>query len=95
MAKGRPLQVDRPIRIHILLPESLHNRTQLVLFSELDGRVPYGAMSNLVKELIRDWLDSRELDLTAFGVPGKVRGQQEIITQLTQLLINLQRKEKE
>jgi hypothetical protein len=95
MSKGRPAHVDKPVRVHNAIPESIYNRTQIILYSELEGRVPYGAMSTLVSSLLRDWLETRELDLTAFGILGKVRGQQETISQLTQMLINLQRKERE
>lgn len=55
MAKrGQPAKVDRPVRLEIRLPESLHTRLELLLFSELEGRVPQGKWSAYFESLARD-----------------------------------------
>lgn len=41
----RPRKADRPIPVHVYLPESLHTRLTLLLWSEVEGRIPQGAWS--------------------------------------------------
>ena len=55
----RPKKTDRPRRFEVCLPESVYARLQLELFSELEGKVPFGAMSVLTTRLIDQWLNSR------------------------------------
>lgn len=56
---ARPKKIDRPERLVINIPASIHARVQLELYSQLEGRVPYGATSDLVSQLLTQWLDSR------------------------------------
>lgn len=55
----RPRKLDRPHRLEIQLPESLWTKLNAELYSEIEGRVPHGALSGLVAGLISDWLKSR------------------------------------
>ena len=55
----RPKKLDRPVSVRASIPESLFAKVQIELYSELEGGVPYGAMSNLMTKLISDWLVSR------------------------------------
>lgn len=55
----RPLKIDRPKRVEVQIPESIFAKTQVELYSELEGKVPFGAVSGLVTELLREWLKSR------------------------------------
>ena len=55
----RPFKTDRGKEVVITFPESVHNKLQAALFSELEGKVPYGARSALVTELVREWLKGR------------------------------------
>lgn len=55
----RPRKVDRPTRIEVNLPESLHAKLKLELWSELEGGVPKGAYTNLFSQLVREWLEAR------------------------------------
>ena len=50
----RPKKVDRPIEKSINIPESLVAQVELHLFSELEGRVPFGAWSELMKKLLKE-----------------------------------------
>ncbi len=52
-------KIDRPVRLSGYLPQSIYDKLQLELFSELEGRVPHGAHSELLTELITKWLISR------------------------------------
>lgn len=53
----RPLKVDRPSKVHIYFPESVMARLRLELYSELEARVPHGAISQFVVEAVREKLD--------------------------------------
>lgn len=55
----RPLKVDRPVGVKVCLPQSIHDKLKRELYSEIEGRVPYGAQSELVELLVTDWLKSR------------------------------------
>lgn len=55
----RPLKVDRPKALKLQLPGSLHDKLMRELYSEVEGRVPFGAISTLGEELVTDWLRSR------------------------------------
>ena len=48
----KPRRVDRPIEKSINLPVSLCTKIDLLLYSELEGRVPHGAWSKLVAQLL-------------------------------------------
>lgn len=48
----KPRRVDRPIEKSINLPISLCTKIDLLLYSELEGRVPHGAWSKLVAQLL-------------------------------------------
>lgn len=56
---ARPPRVDRPVRVEVQLPQSVHSKLQIELYSEVEGRVPHGAFSNLMKELVSAWLRTR------------------------------------
>lgn len=59
----RVKRVDRPVRLEITLPESVSAAVELELFSDIEGRVPYGARSKLIEQLLRGWLESRGVAL--------------------------------
>lgn len=56
----RPRLADRPIRLEIKIPESLHARIQLALYSPAEQRVPHGAWSALIKTLLTKAFNQRE-----------------------------------
>lgn len=55
----RPKHIDPPVRQDINLPKSVYDKMKTELYSEVEGRVPYGAMSALVTELVTQWLEQR------------------------------------
>ncbi len=55
----RQRKIDRPKRVEIYLPGSILEKARQELYSELEGRVPFGAMSALGTELFIEWLKSR------------------------------------
>lgn len=54
---ARPRKADRPVRLEISLPESLHSKLSIILFSSAEGRVPQGAWSSFFETLARQALD--------------------------------------
>ena len=58
----RPKKVDRTQRIEVQIPASILTKVKLELYSELEGRVPFGSMSELTTELMTDWLKARGIE---------------------------------
>lgn len=52
----KPQRVDRPVEKSISLPRSLTTQVDLLLYSELEARVPHGAWAKLVEQLLRQHL---------------------------------------
>lgn len=48
---------DPPIQLRVSIPLSLNQRLEAFLHSELDEGVPYGARSDLVSELLMQYLN--------------------------------------
>lgn len=55
----RPKKTDRPIEKSVNLPESIVAQVEIHLFSELEGKVPFGAWSELMKGLLKEWLEKK------------------------------------
>ena len=66
---ARPRKTDRPIEKNLSLPQSLVTRVELELFSELEGRVPFGAWQRYVVRLIESDLATAEQHRIAAGGP--------------------------
>lgn len=56
----RPKKTDRPIEKNISLPQSIVARIELELYSELEGRVPFGAWQKYIVALIEADLARRK-----------------------------------
>jgi hypothetical protein len=55
----RPLKVDRPVALKVWLPTSINDKVKRELYSEVEGKVPFGAQSELVEILLTEWLKGR------------------------------------
>jgi hypothetical protein len=53
----RPRKGDREA-VHLTLDKNLKGRVDLFLFSNVEGRVPYGAWVELIDGLLRQWLNN-------------------------------------
>lgn len=53
---ARPRKTDRPVEKSISMRASLVAEVDLHLFSELEGKVPFGAWSKLVEQLLTDYM---------------------------------------
>jgi hypothetical protein len=56
---GRRRKIDRPRPLEIQLPESIRSKVDAELYSELEGRIPFGAYSRLSEQLFTEWLEKR------------------------------------
>lgn len=66
---ARPRKTDRPQEKNISLPQSLVARVELELFSELEGRVPFGAWQKYIVRLIEADMATAEQHRIAAGGP--------------------------
>lgn len=57
---ARPKSINRPIEKKLSLDPDLVTKTELLLFSDLEGRVPYGAWSGLIEQLLREHFNRAE-----------------------------------
>ena len=57
---ARPKLIDRPRRLEFHIPSSLYERLERQLHSELEGRVPHGAMSDCLSFLVEEWVTKQE-----------------------------------
>lgn len=53
---ARPKKIDRPVEKRIMLPESLVARVELELYSDLEGKVPFGAWQRFLVDIIEERL---------------------------------------
>lgn len=84
----RKPNIDKPQRLEISFPESEKGQLDLLLLSEVEGRVPLGSYSNFFRERLREYLDWKRIDLGAFGFPPGyfVSGPKEMIQLLEERL---------
>lgn len=73
MTRGRKPLVDPSVSTNLHLPESVRTRIDLLLFSELEGRVPKGAYQRFFLERLNDFFTTRALDLAPYlgSLPGE------------------------
>ena len=86
----RRKEIDHKGLISIRFPDSLRGELTLHLWSELDGRVPYGTWSTFFIERAREYLSNVRLDLAPYAgtEPGVfvVSGSDLAIAELKKLL---------
>lgn len=56
---ARPRKIDRPVGKTIHFPQSLAVQVDLMLYSEVEGRVPLGAWQKYLCELIKADMEKR------------------------------------
>lgn len=50
---------DPSVKFQVHIPGSVYAKVSLELFSEVEGKIPFGALSYLVTDLLRKWLSER------------------------------------
>lgn len=77
-------------RLHVRLPGDLATKVELLLFSEAEGRVPYGAYQEFITRRLTEFFEDKPLDLAPFlgTLPGEavVRGKLPTIHRLMTFL---------
>mgnify|MGYP001494844406 CR=1 FL=1 len=59
---ARPRKAIRPVEKTISLPEDLVAKVELELYSDVEGKVPFGAWQRYLERLIRADLEQRMTD---------------------------------
>lgn len=83
----RPLAPSRPLEVAI--DPALRAKLDALLFSESEGRIPYGAYAKFFNRALRALLDYETLDLRPFGIMGAVRGPHLVVDALQKKLSDL------
>lgn len=85
----RKPNVDRPVYLQFMMPESIRAWLDLYLFSPLEGRVPKGRYQEFLLARIQEYRTWKKLDLTPFGLPGTIAGPKDSIDALERKLNNV------
>ena len=84
---ARPPSSIPMVRQNLTIPAEMAARIDLLLFSELEGRVPQGAYQTFFTRLLREYFESNELDLTPYGLAGmSVRGNPYTLAKLAEAI---------
>jgi len=72
VTRGRRPNIEPSVATNLHLPETVRTRLDLLLFSELEGRVPKGAYQRFFLERLQEFFTTKSKDLSAqLGlVPG-------------------------
>lgn len=72
MTRGRKPNVEPTSSINLHLPETLRARLDLILYSELEGRVPKGSYLRFFSARLVEFFEHRALDLAPYlnALPG-------------------------
>lgn len=57
---SRHRRPDAPMRLHVILPQSLFARFELLLHDPIRGKARYGERSAIIESLLREWVAARE-----------------------------------
>jgi hypothetical protein len=53
--------IDRPRKVEVQIPSSVWDKVQNELYSDVEGKIPFGATSRLATQLFIDWLKARKV----------------------------------
>jgi hypothetical protein len=56
---ARPKKILRTIQKNIGIPEDLAARLELELYSEIEGKIPFGAQQEFFTKLLREYFEGR------------------------------------
>ena len=70
----RPKNTIPSVAVSIALPQDLAQKVEVLLFSELEGRVPHGKKSEFFTQLVREYFRTQAAaDLAQGDVDGQGR----------------------
>jgi hypothetical protein len=61
---ARPKKLIRTVYKNIALPEDLAAKVELELYSEVEGKIPFGAQQEFFSRLLREYFDNRAGSVT-------------------------------
>lgn len=69
----RPRAIVPNRNVHTTLPAELATRLEIFLWSESEGRVPKGALQTFLIQRIREYFETRQMDLSPYlgSLPGE------------------------
>lgn len=67
---ARPPKAERSRRFDVYLPETLAVRIEMLLFSEVENRIPHGEISKFFETLARKALDNPQSHTLSEGAPN-------------------------
>lgn len=84
----KPKNTSPPTRLDLQIPEDLRARLDLMLYSELEGRIPHGEYTRFFCARLREHFEWVRLDLEAFGLPPGyfITGPREMVDKLKSTL---------
>ena len=62
-----------PVQLNVALPLDIHTQLTSYLYSELEGRVPHGAYSRFLIDLLKTHFAGKELELSPY-IPNAAPG---------------------
>lgn len=65
----KPKKTLRSVQMNIAMPEDLAAKIQLELYSDLEGKIPFGAQSEFFAMLVRDYF-STTVEEVVFNEPN-------------------------
>lgn len=84
----RRANIDPPTRLELKLPESVRTKLDLLLYSELEKRVPQGRYQAFFLDRLTEFFEWKRLELTPYGFPAGmiILAPRETIEALVQVL---------
>lgn len=70
----RPRKAIRPVEKNISLPQDLVLQVDLLLYSELEGKVPFGAWQRYIERIVREDLARRAQAVSAVPTQETAHG---------------------
>ena len=58
---ARPKKAVKPVEKSLSLPQDIADRIELLLWSDLEGKVPHGEFSKFIEQAVREWFVRREV----------------------------------
>lgn len=85
---SRPAALVPNAHLHIRLAPDLKAKLDLLLFSELEARIPKGAHKDFIESRLREFFDWQVQSLERFGLPDGyfIAGPKEMVQALTNKL---------
>lgn len=65
MTRGRRPNVEPSIATNLHLPETVRTRLDLILYSEVEQRVPKGAYQRFFLERLQEFFTTKSMDISA------------------------------